>query len=83
MSLNEPHYQTSDFPTVCTLLLRKHPLVDVIRTDPRRVVFLFGETDALKEDLSLLQSGQLAVDPFDFWAAQRRCKALLHEEAGV
>lgn len=74
-------YDTSDYPTVVTLYLRKHELANVDRTNPRRIIFSFTETDKLLQDLQLLNTGQLKVDPIEFWQAERRCKQILYAEA--
>jgi len=75
-------YKTSDFPTAAALLVRRHRILEVNRENPRRVVFSFENTSALKKDTELLQKRQLLVDPMDFWAAERRCKQLLYGEEG-
>ena len=71
-------YQTSDFPTSIVLLLRRHRLLEVDRSNPRRVVFSFEQTTALERDLDHLAVGKLRVDPMEFWAAERRCKSLIY-----
>ena len=76
-------YETSDFLTASVLLLRKHPLLSTDASDPRRVVFLFEDSDRLQRDILKLKRGELRVDPSDFWAAERRCKQLIHEGGRV
>lgn len=71
-------YQTSDFLTASLLLLRKHALITTDSTDPRRIVFSFEDSDDLQNDLLLFRRGELLVDPSDFWAAERRCKQIIH-----
>ena len=71
-------YRTSDFPTATTLILRKHKLLRIDRTNPRRAEFEFKETKPLEEDLTALLRGELMVNPSEFWAAQKRCKQLLY-----
>jgi hypothetical protein len=72
-------YQTSDFLTAATLLVRKHSLLGIDTANPRRVVFQFQDHAQLHKDIELLNRGELLVDPTDFWAAERRCKQLIHE----
>ena len=71
------NYQTSDFPTASVLLLRKHRLLNVDRS-AQRVIFEFEDTEQLQTDINQLQSGDLRVEPLDYWTAQRRCKQLLY-----
>ena len=76
-------YETSDFLTASVLLLQKHLLHSTDTTNPWRVVFAFEDSDQLQEDLLRLKRGELRVDPADFWAAERRCKQLIHEGARI
>lgn len=73
-------YQSSDFVTISTLVLRKHQLVRIERSNPRRAVFEFERTPQLEDDVDSLRRGDLLVDPTDFWAAERRAKQLIYEE---
>ena len=72
-------YKTSDFLTASVLLMQKHSLLSIDNSDHRRVVFLFEDNEGLQRDLSMLRRGKLLVEPSDFWAAERRCKQLIHE----
>lgn len=71
-------WTTSDFPTITTLILHKHQVLGIDRTNPRRAVFSFELTTKLKIDLGDLETGKLLVNPLEFWAAERRVKRLLY-----
>lgn len=74
-------YETSDFLTASVLLLRKHHLISTDATDPRRVVFIFENSDRLQHDLELLKRDELLVNPSDFWTAERRAKQIIYAES--
>lgn len=75
-------YSTSDFPTAVTLLVLKYFLETVDRRNPRRAIFIFERSSQLENDIKKIQSGQIKVDPLDFWSAQKRLKQALYGERG-
>lgn len=74
-------YRTSDFVTAAVLVLLRHTVLHVDRTEGQRVVFEFERAPQLEEDLGRLDRRELRVDPLEFWMAERRCKRLLYESA--
>lgn len=71
--------ETSDLPTAATLLLLKHRLLSVDKSNPRRAVFIFEQTPELEDHIRQINQGDMRVDPIDFWNAERRCKQFIYE----
>lgn len=74
--------ETSDLPTAATLLLLKHRLLSVDKSNPRRAVFIFEKSTELEEHIQQINQGDMRVDPVDFWNAERRCKQYIYQSSG-
>ena len=77
---NNEYFSTSDFCLATTLLAADFRLVDLDRSNPRRISFLFGDKSAIERIIPDFNNKSLRVIPQAFYYAQRELKTLMYQE---
>lgn len=74
------YYETSDLSLATTLSL-EHTLIDVKREFPnsRKAVFVFEDSDELREMVEMFWTEELQVSPLKYFNQLRMVKARLYE----
>lgn len=77
---NNEYFSTSDFCLATTLLAINFRLVQLDKSNPRRVSFLFEHKDAIERLIPDFRNKSLQVIPQAFYYAQRELKTLMYQE---
>ncbi len=72
-------YQTSDFNLAISLLTFNQQLVELNRSNPKRIEFCFKDTVELHQLIDLYWSRKLSVLPQDFYNAQKELKNRMYQ----
>jgi len=71
-------FSTSDFCLATTLVSLGFPILQLDRTDPRRVNFVFADQKDLQEEINLFWEEKTLISPMAFYYAQKKLKSLLY-----
>ena len=74
-------FATSDFYTAVFLLSEEYRLVSIDKTDPRRVRFVFADSEGRAKLLEGFFNGRARVEPRKFTAAIKELKSLMYSDA--
>lgn len=80
MSLNQAKYSCSDLTLATTLLLHSFTLIDIDRTNPRRAVFLFEDSNQLQDVVNDFWNSKLSVEPHSFADKTKWLKSRIYAE---
>lgn len=72
-------YTTSDFCLASTLLTLHFDLVDLNRSNPRRIVFSFSGKANMQDTLAKYWNNSIDVSPQDFFDSQKRLKTRMYQ----
>lgn len=72
-------FSTDNFQLAAFLLAESSRLISVDKTNPRRVVFVFEESEKRKELTERFLSYEAQVEPHRFFSAQKDLKQLIYE----
>jgi hypothetical protein len=75
---DESVYRVSDFPLVVSLAV-SFPILSVERDDPRRVHFLFEQSDALAKLVEAYNRRELRIEPQLFYHTMKSVKSRLYD----
>ena len=75
---NQQQFKTDNFPLSCYLLCVGCRILSVDKTNPRRAVFVFDETDDLKLHNQKFLSYETLIEPHKFFSAQKDIKQLIY-----
>jgi hypothetical protein len=76
-SLNENYYQTSDLSLATTLSLW-YPIEDIDRSNPRKALFIFQNTEELQKLVDEYYRNEIKVSPQVYFNQLRVVKARLY-----
>lgn len=80
MDIRTNQFRTSNFHLSAYLICKGISLLDLDRTDPQRVVFIFEDTDKRIENVQQYQFGKKAlVDVRQYVQAMRELKERLYD----
>lgn len=79
MKINE-NFITTDFCLASALLSNKHHLIELDKSNPRRIGFVFSKSSKLNESIDSFRFRHLKITPQDFYQAQRELKSLMYQE---
>ena len=72
-------FESSDLALV-TFLSLLFPIDNIDRSNPRRAVFLFKQTEELNKQVQAFWRGETHVEPRAYFDALRRIKSRLYED---
>lgn len=73
--MNADNYKTNDFALAVTLLCYGFNILELDRTNPRRVYFIYNQSEALESAVSDFWDNKLTVNPKTFLSTQKELKA--------
>lgn len=73
-------FSTDNFQLASYLLSESCRLTSLDKTNPKRVVFVFGEDEQTKSLIQTFLSYEARVEPHRFFSAQRDLKQLIYEK---
>ena len=76
---NKITFPTDNFQLACYLISEAIPLHSVDKTNPRRVIFIFEESDKRKELTQTFLAYKALVEPHRFFSAQKDLKQLIYQ----
>lgn len=79
MKNNTSTYSTDSFPLAIYLLSEACRLIRLDRTNPRRILFVFEETENRKILTDKFLSYQAVVEPHRLFSSQRDLKQLIYQ----
>lgn len=80
MQSHKTEYKVSDLYVAAFLLANGIELFSVDRTDRKRAVFIFNDSEGRESLLAAFWSKQASVEPRSFIAAIKEAKELLYSE---
>jgi len=81
MTQNKSFYETSDLSLATTLSLW-HPIDRIVRSNPRRSVFVFKKTKKLDELVDAYYRDEIRISPQAYFNQLRVIKARLYANEG-
>jgi len=79
MQNNTPTFSTDSFQLASYLLCESCKLLSLDRTNPRRTLFIFEDTERRQQLTDKFLSYQTLVEPHRLFSAQRDLKQLLYQ----
>lgn len=76
--MSHENYKTTDLGLSATLTVVGFPVLDIDKTNPRRVVFLFEASDELDDSVKKYWSGELKVSANSLLDGIKYLKALIY-----
>lgn len=76
-------FTLSDFYLAAYLRAKNFQLLNTEKSDPRRVLFVFGDTKDRQNLVEDFLFGRATVEPKSFVSAIKELKQLLHADLGV
>jgi len=77
---NKEIFQTDNFQLACYLASESVPLLSLDRTNPKRVIFVFEESEQRKILTQQFLSYKAKVEPHRFFSAQKDLKQMIYQE---
>lgn len=77
---NNEYFSTSDFCLATTLLASNFQLIQLDKSNPRRICFLFNRKDEIDKIVPDFHNKLLQVTPQTFYYSQRELKTLMYQE---
>lgn len=76
---NKQTFQTDNFQLACYLASESVPLLSLDRTNPKRVMFVFEESEQRKTLTKQFLSYKAKVEPHRFFSAQKDIKQMIYQ----
>lgn len=76
---NQKTFQSDNFQLACYLLAESIKLLSLDKTNPRRVLFVFEESDQRKSLTQKFLAYEALVEPHRFFSAQKDLKQLIYQ----
>lgn len=77
--MNTNTFSTDAFLLACYLLSEACRLIDIDKTNPDRMIFIFEETDSRVKLTQDFLAHKAIIEPHRFYSAQRDLKQLIHQ----
>lgn len=77
--MNDKTFSTDAFLLACYLLSEACHLIDIDKTNPNRMIFIFEETNERVKLTQDFLAHQANIEPHRFYSAQRDLKQLIHQ----
>lgn len=78
--MNNKSFATDSFQLASYLLAESIVLIGMNTTNPRRMVFVFEESNRRKDLTEKFLSYKALVEPHRFYSAQKDIKQMIHQE---
>lgn len=78
-NINKKTFQTDSFQLASFLLSESFPIISIDRSNPRRIVFVFEESDKRIETTEMFLAHKTVVEPHKLYSAQRDIKQMIYD----
>ncbi|RJO60240.1 hypothetical protein C4544_05715 [candidate division WS5 bacterium] len=75
----QDYFETSDFPLAITLICQGFVIENFDTVEPRKIKFLFAETEVLLKTVNNYWNNKISVNPKVFFNAQKELKSRMFE----
>ncbi len=73
-------FSTDNFQLAIYLLSESCDLISIDKTNPKRVIFIFEDTERRKLLMKIFLSYQAQVEPHKFFSAQKDLKQMIYQK---
>lgn len=76
---NKNTFESDNFQLACYLASESVPLLSLDKTNPKRVVFVFEDSDQRKDLTQKFLAYKAKVEPHRFFSAQKDLKQMIYQ----